>query len=199
MTLIMNRGANGDAGGFPLARKRLSLVSPCNSRLICGLLAAFFTVSQAWAAEEEIENSAESQERPVQLPPTPKAENLHPFYVSPTARQTFMLDLSSISTDGDGVVRYTLVSKSPSGAVNISYEGIRCDPREKRIYAHGRNDGTWSLSTREEWIPIDPFMADRPQPALAKDYFCRGDGAPKTLDAIIYGVRTNASAAPRGS
>jgi hypothetical protein len=199
MTLTMDRGADRDVGGFPRPRKRLALASPCSSRLICVLLATSCTVSQAWATEAEIGKSAKPQERPVQLPPAPKADDLHPFYVSPTARQTFMLDLSSISTDDDGVVRYTLVSKSPSGALNISYEGIRCDPRERRVYAYGRNDGTWSPSSREEWIPIDPFLTDQPQPALARDYFCQENGAPKTLDAIVYGVRTNASAAPRGS
>ena len=58
-------------------------------------------------------------------------------------------------------MRYTLVIKSPTGAMNVTYEGMRCatdgkresarldllilkfQVTEKRLYAIGRDDETW--------------------------------------------------------
>ncbi len=106
------------------------------------------------------------------FPPAPKAENLLPFYVGPTATQTFAVDSKSLSIGTDGVVRYTLVATSPSGAKNISYEGIRCASFEKKIYALGREDGTWGRSRRDQWESIVRSKVNRQHAALSADYFC---------------------------
>src|SRR5438477_3451709 len=77
------------------------------------------------------------KELAVQLPQQPKPENLVAFYVGPTATMKFAIDLNSLSAGSDGVVRYTLVSTSDGGAQNVSYEGIRCQTAEKKLYAFG--------------------------------------------------------------
>jgi hypothetical protein len=112
------------------------------------------------------------EEIQAELPPAPKDENLLPFYVGPTATQKFAVDAKSISIGKDGVVRYTLVAVSPGGAKNISYEGIRCASYEKKIYALGRDDGTWGRSRRDQWEPIVRGNANRQHAALSADYFC---------------------------
>ena len=106
------------------------------------------------------------------LPPAPKAEDMLPFYVGPTATQTFAIDSKSLSIGMDGVIRFTLIAASSSGAKNISYEGIRCASFEKKIYALGLNDGTWSSSRRDDWEGIERGNRNRQHAALALDYFC---------------------------
>jgi len=56
------------------------------------------------------------QEVKTEIPQAPYAANLESFYVSPAATMNFVIDFNSISASANGVVRYTIVSKSRSGA-----------------------------------------------------------------------------------
>ena len=112
------------------------------------------------------------QEIAAKLPPLPVEADLVAFDVSTTATQQFAVDEKSIAVGSDGVVRYTLVTISRAGAKNISYEGIRCASAERRIYALGHADGTWSQARRSEWQPIVNNAANRQQAALKQEYFC---------------------------
>jgi hypothetical protein len=112
------------------------------------------------------------EEIQAQLPPAPKDENLLPFYVGPTATQKFSIDAKSLAIGIDGVVRYTMVAVSQGGAKNISFEGIRCASFEKKIYALGRDDGSWSPSRRNQWEPVVRSKVNRQHAALTMDYFC---------------------------
>jgi hypothetical protein len=124
--------------------------------------------------EEDFEDESKTwQEVAIQLPAALQAENLLPFYVSATATQSFAIDAKSLTVGSDGVIRYTLVAASPAGAKNISYEGIRCRSFEKKIYAIGQPDGSWSRSRRDQWERIAQNAANRQHSTLAKDYFCR--------------------------
>jgi hypothetical protein len=62
------------------------------------------------------DNGKSRQEVKTEIPQAPHAANLESFYVSPAATMNFFIDLNSISASADGVVRYTIVSKSRSGA-----------------------------------------------------------------------------------
>lgn len=141
--------------------------------------------------EEDFDNAYKPwQEIAVQLPAAPKPENLLQFYVSPIATQTFAIDTSSITVGTDGVIRYILVATSPAGARNVSYEGIRCQTHEKKLYAFGQPDGGWVRSRRDRWEPIQSAQANRQHAALANDYFCQnltimGD-AEEMVDRIRY-------------
>jgi hypothetical protein len=139
-----------------------------------GLLAtAQVSVAQQMKLNEMPDDETKPwEEIQAELPPAPKDENLLPFYVGPTATQKFSVDSKSLSIGKDGVVRYTLVAVSPGGAKNISYEGIRCASYEKKIYALGRDDGTWARSRRDQWEPIVRGNANRQHAALSADYFC---------------------------
>lgn len=116
------------------------------------------------------------QEVKTEIPPIPQAANLVQLDVGPTASMKFFVDINSISTGSDGVVRYTLVSRSPGGAENISYEGIRCQTAENKLYAFGQKDGSWSRSRISGWKQIREVSGNRQHAALAKDYLCQ-DGA----------------------
>ncbi len=130
------------------------------------------------------------EEIAIQLPAAPQAGDLLPFYVSPTATQSFAVDSKSLSVGTDGVVRYTLVAVSQAGAKSVSYEGIRCATFEKKIYAIGRDDGTWSRSRRDKWEGIVRGNANRQHAALAQDYFCSNLSVASDVKEIVRRLKS---------
>jgi hypothetical protein len=141
--------------------------------------------------EEDYENK-QWQEIEVQLPAAPKQETLLPFYVSAATDNRFFVDGATLSVGGDGVVRYVLLVLTPQGARNVTYEGMRCETRERRIYASGRLDGTWSKARKNEWVRILDAWANRQHAALYLEYFCPigtiVKDAAEARDALIKGV-----------
>lgn len=107
-----------------------------------------------------------------QLPAYPKDENLLPFYVSAATDNQFFIDAASIRIGEDGVVRYTQIVKSSEGAVNVSFEGIRCASRERKLYAFGHKAGTWSRARSARWEPIRYQERNRQHHMLYDDFFC---------------------------
>jgi len=123
------------------------------------------------------------------LPASPLAENLEPVEVSAATLYRFHIDRTSISVGSDGVVRYTLIGTSPQGAKNISYEGIRCDTAEIKLYAFGRPDGSWSRSRRNQWDPIRNEPRNRQHAAL-RDAVCDDSRTPvKDAAAVVSRLR----------
>jgi hypothetical protein len=106
----------------------------------------------------------------VVLPAYPKRADLLPFFVSATTTFEFFIDGSAISSGDDGVVRYALVARSAQGAESVTYEGIRCDTKEYRIYATGV-DERW-VPRPSPWRPIEPRSIQRWHNALLREYFC---------------------------
>ena len=98
----------------------------------------------------------------------------------------YFVDWRSVSAGEDRIVRYVLVSRSPSGTENVTFEGIRC-AKEYRVYAVARADGSWG-GVPGEWRPI-PLQANAVQPALAWHYFCTGRSAIRTTEEGQQAVR----------
>lgn len=163
-------------------------------RIRCALLVMLaFAVTNfvpAYAGfEEEYEKQA-WQELEHKLPAAPKKESLLPFYVSAATDNLFFVDSASISVDADGVIRYILVVETSGGARNVSFEGMRCETRERRIYASGRRDGAWSKSRRNEWVPLRDAVANRQYAALYFDYFCPSGIMANSADAVVRALRS---------
>jgi len=133
------------------------------------VLLGFLFVQPAFAEVEEDEDRGTKrwQEKAVDLPAAPLPENLLPLYVSAATDNDFFVDVVSLTVGPDGVVRYVLVIQSAGGARNVSFEGLRCETRERRVYALGRLDGTWSRSRNESWQRI----RDVPQIAITLHFF----------------------------
>jgi hypothetical protein len=175
---------------------------PCtrNIRRWAGLALLFCTVVAHARSEfdEEFDDSEKPwEELAIQLPPIPKQANLLPFDVSATATQTFAIDPGSLTVGADGVIRYTLVSTSPSGAINISYEGIRCQTYEYKRYAFGQAGGTWERSRRNKWETIHGYAGNRPQAALAKDFLCVEQTIAGKAEDMVNRIRNKRTLAPQ--
>jgi len=109
-----------------------------------------------------------------QLPPYPQAENLVEFKVSSATRNRHFIDTASISVGEDKVVRYTVVIEATGGAKNVSFEGMRCDTAERRLYAYGHPGGTWSKARNAGWEGIKLRSLLSYHKALYEDHFCPG-------------------------
>ena len=112
------------------------------------------------------------KEAEVPFPAYPAPESLLAFDAGPASGNKFMIDQKSISIGEDRVVRYVLVIRSPSGVDNVSFEGMRCETLERRLYATGRADRTWSRSRNDKWMAIANSTLSLPHMALARQYLC---------------------------
>jgi len=109
-----------------------------------------------------------------QLPLYPQMDKLIGFYVSPTTSNRFFIDPASLSLGADDEVRYILVIKTQEGATNVSFEGIRCATRERRLYAFGQTNNTWSRARKSEWVRFYYNDLNRQHAILSREYFCPG-------------------------
>ena len=123
------------------------------------------------------------------LPAYPVAQKLIRIDVSTISAFEFFVDPDSVSVGKDGVTRYTLVARSSSGATNVSYEGIRCALRERKLYAFGRADGTWAPARTSEWARISGTQVNRQHAALADDFFCTSTGDVRTAEAAVAALK----------
>ena len=161
---------------------------PTSTALALGL-SAMLIFSAAWSQSTSSGQDVQTAESEVTLPAPAQKNNLLSFYVSPTTTMDFAIDAKSLSVTPDGIVRFTLVITSKTGASNISYEGIRCATEEKKLYATGKPDGSWSPSRRDAWSPIGDVGANRQHAALMKDYFCEGTTVAGKAEAIVDRIR----------
>lgn len=161
----------------------------CRRLALVGLL---YVLQGAALAESDLEGEAKSwQEIDVQFPAGIREESLKSFYVSAATDNRFFIDLATLSVGSDGVVRYVLLVVTSEGARNVTFEGLRCASQERRIYAAGRRDGSWSKSRNSNWVRIQNVYGNRHHAALYLDYFCPAGvivrDAAEASDALRHG------------
>jgi len=118
------------------------------------------------------ENTKAWKEIQAQLPAAPKADNLIEVRLDSSTRNKLLIDAASLSASDDGVVRYTAIIRSPAGAENISFEGLRCETGERKLYAFGRPNGEWSRNRYAKWEPIQARLAGGHHRELFFHYLC---------------------------
>ena len=161
--------------------------SPVALLFACGLMVS----SPAMADEADDDLPQQWQEIEVPFPRAPLRENLLPLYVSAATNNKFFIDGSSLSIGSDAVIRYVMVVETPEGGRNVTFEGMRCETRERRIYASGRQGGEWSKSRKKEWVRIQDAYANRQHAALFLEYFCPFGNSVRSVaearDALVRG------------
>jgi hypothetical protein len=177
---------------IPLLQKPASNKKWAGAGLLAAALAIASLPSHAlnlFGSDDPDAKEKENQEIDWQLPAPPVAGNLLPFYVSHTTRQSFAIDAMSLTVDTDGIIRYTIIGTSAGGAKNISYEGIRCHSFEKRLYATGNADGTWTRARSSEWLPIAVTGTNLQHAELAQNYLCSGGTIAGKAKQILQTLR----------
>jgi hypothetical protein len=137
----------------------------------CGTSKSPDAMSDWEKAHEEKLAASEKAAAANTIPPPPgKRGELIEFAVAAESEFRFFVDASTLSVDDEGIVRYVLVARSPSGVENVSFEAMRCGTNEYRIYALGR-DGAW-VGRATDWQVIQPKSVSRWHNELARNYFC---------------------------
>ena len=126
-----------------------------------------------WDAEFD-EDKKSWKEIQAQIPPYPKPENLVQLKAGNVTSHRFYVDASSVSLGEDGVMRYTVVVKTTGGATNVTFEGMRCETRERKVYAIGHSDGTWVRARDPKWQRIELRELTPYYYVLYREYFCSG-------------------------
>lgn len=167
-------------------------------KLIAALACAALAIPLFAVAAEDADEKAWA-EGEVHLPAFPEKENLIPFTVGAVTDRQFFIDSKSLSVGADGVIRFALVIVSSAGAQNISYEGLRCGAGERRYYASGRADKTWSKARSDKWLKVRG-AADSHHVELYMNYFCPNAGsAVRSADDARHSLRTGGQPIPKGS
>jgi len=133
----------------------------------------------------------EFKEADVELPAYPTESDLIEFLVRRNSTNRYYVDPKSISIGPDRVVRYSAVIKSQSGALNTSYEGLRCKTSEFKVYAYGIRSGEWTRARESQWRQVERSSADF-RFTLYKDYFCDVEAiAGRNAKDLIANVKGN--------
>ncbi len=158
------------------------------------LLALAVVGAAAGAAEDEDESGffdfsytpgAPWRELPSEIP---QAVNEKALVELPVDRRgspfRYYMDLSALRRKEDNVVRYLVVVRSPTGARNVLYEGLRCDTGEYKTYAFGDASGRLRPLPAPHWRPVSAGDAFRYRHELLTVWLCEGPLARPTREAI---------------
>jgi hypothetical protein len=165
--------------------------------LLAGMCVAGLALADFRLRDPDDPDAPRWAEAEAPLPAFPVEANLREFYVSEMTSHRFYIDTATLNPGKDGVVRYVLLVRTRGGATNITFEGIRCETRELKLYASGRQDGTWAPTRHSTWRPIENKPVNRHHAALSRDLFCPGGAAIQTPDegreALRLGKHPNAT------
>ncbi|WP_028536724.1 CNP1-like family protein [Paludibacterium yongneupense] len=97
------------------------------------------------------------EEASYELPAYPTQANWVGFFVPLDQTFDYSIDANTLALGSDGVLRMTVRAVSKKGAVNLSYEGLRCDARTLRVYAFGDTiNHRWIESRKSAWRRLTP-------------------------------------------
>lgn len=117
------------------------------------------------------------------LPAYPDKPEWVGFYVHHTLNNLYFVDAKTLSVGEDGVVHFILRVLSPSGAENLSVEGIHCQDSNYRSYAFGDSyNKRWIEATRADWRKF--AYDDKLRQRLHED-ICIDKTPPKSAEAAL--------------
>ena len=131
------------------------------------------------------------RELAAEIPPLPNSAEFLPLQLDtlPRGMRAF-LHLDSLTVgERDAVVRYWLLLTGQGGGFNATYEGVKCNTGEYKVYAYGNPE-------RQRKVRVMPDPKWRAHGAsrhdlreeLTRDYLCTGV-TPRTLTQIESEVR----------
>ena len=105
------------------------------------------------------------------------------------------VDPETMRVTGDGVVRYVMVARSPGGTVNATYEGIRCQTGEVKVYARYTASKVWTAINNPGWTPLRNHQPSPHALAFARQGACEGRSATtNSTQAIIRKLKSGDAA-----
>lgn len=129
------------------------------------------------------------QEDGLALPAFPEESQLVPVPMPASDTIKVSIDKNSLIHGADGVLRFTLVIESPSGARSVFFDGIRCSTREYKSYAVGTLDRRFQPVRHAAWqfITLVPFNGYRY--VLYKQYACTAHDSPRSPREFLEALK----------
>jgi len=147
-------------------------------------LAASLAAATAFA---QLVTDPEWKEAAVPPPPALRTEGLVAVDVGSSALR-FGIDPDSVAVGPDRVVRFVIVAKSSTGAMNAMYEGVLCDRDEYRMYA--RHTGQSWQPVEMDWKSLKEGAGALHARAAARAGLCLGHSPSGTPDQIVRNLRS---------
>jgi hypothetical protein len=124
------------------------------------------------------------------LPKFPDAADLAEIHVAGEQDTRFYIDLASVDLASDAVIRYTMLTRSASGAESLTYEGLRCSSAEHKLYAFGRKDRSWDKAVSSRWLGIIlNGTVNSYHAALYLTYFCKNHAPLASNDVLVATIK----------
>ena len=152
-------------------------------------LAAGLAAASLGAAAQLTPPDPDWKELEAPAPPAFEVSRLVPFDVSINSALQFGVDPATINIGRDGVVRYVIVARSTTGAMNALYEGMRCSTGEVRTYARHNASGGWARADNSDWRSMWGNPGTRHTLMFAKQGGCTGNAAPRSVSEIVQSLR----------
>ncbi len=127
---------------------------------------------------------------PIDLPAWPEERDLAELKQGVRPDLRFFVDRRSIERVPGGEFRYTFVVHSTSGARNVTFEMMKCNPRERMILALGSPDRRWSPARFLRWEPIDRNDPAGMREVLYRDIFCPDRQPVASIKAALTALKT---------
>ncbi|WP_058554496.1 CNP1-like family protein [Thiohalocapsa sp. ML1] len=128
------------------------------------------------------------EEADYRLPAWPRDADLIEVKLDgPQQPLTHYIDARSLQTGSDGVVRYTLVTETASGARSVGFEGLRCTPKGRwKLHAVGSDGRFTPPRMGDDWQEISATAPDPLHDELWRHYLCipRAFSARATRDQL---------------
>ncbi|MCG6871412.1 MAG: CNP1-like family protein [Gammaproteobacteria bacterium] len=171
------------AGRAPALLLALLLSSPCGAQLDPG--------PDDWFRYQPRPGENEPwQEGSFRLPAYPAVDDLKPVDLGAGGwTVSLRVDLNSVHIGEDKVVRLSYALESVSGALNVFYEGFRCDANRYRTYAIGAGDGTWRRLPDSAWKTIPSITHNAARQELLNTFFCPPGSVPRGEREIRASLR----------
>jgi hypothetical protein len=140
---------------------------------IAGALTSFL-LCFSFGAHAQVEEAEPWREAEVTPPAAFSIDQLQTFEVMQGSSLSYGIDPKTLSVGEDGVVRYVLVARSTSGALNVLYQGIRCQTGEAKTYGRWDNQSSWNTGRSDDWQQLSFKGPTRPAMMLARAGICEG-------------------------
>lgn len=103
---------------------------------------------------------------------------------------TYAIDPATLSLGSDGILRYVMVARSASGAVNAFYEGLRCETAEGRVYARHNPSSGWQSADASKWQPLRETAGMLHVLRFARQGGCDGAGPARSVSAVVRQLKS---------
>ncbi|KQP17818.1 CNP1-like family protein [Pseudorhodoferax sp. Leaf267] len=160
-----------------------------------GRIAAWLAVGALSAsmalAQTILPDQPDWAEADVPPPPTFQTDKLISVDVDKRGSLQYGVDPATMSIGKDGVVRYVIVARSPSGAMTAMYEGLRCGTGEHKVYAR-YNDARWAPVASPQWQSLFDSTRVRYPLALARQGGCDSKAPPTSVSDMVRKLKNPA-------